>query len=259
MFKEYLEHRVFRQIETYSEFYKDLSSSIFGFISTGTRSILNIDSYLFSSVHGTLESIKDIMVKGRINDSYALLRKYYDSIIINVYSILYLKNNFSLEKFVAEKIDNWLHGIEKLPRYKEMNDYIKSSKQLSKVNILLEKDNIYTKIRERCNDHTHYNFYYYVLLNDNEIYIKNRLAYLDYFSTDLLNLFIMHFSYLFTLNEHYMTSSEYIDALDSGLTPAEGSQYYVAPFIQNIFDTVIKKYRDDLATEIKENTSMMLE
>jgi hypothetical protein len=55
-----------------------------------------------------------------------------------------------------------------------------------------------------------------------------------------------------------MTSSDYVDALDSGTTPEPDSQYFVAPFIQEVFDSVIKKNRNDLATEIKSNTSMQL-
>ena len=55
-----------------------------------------------------------------------------------------------------------------------------------------------------------------------------------------------------------MMSSDYADSMDLGLTPEEGSQYFVAPFIQETFDKVIKKNRMDLATEIKNNTAMML-
>ena len=77
---------------------------------------------------------------------------------------------------------------------------------------------------------------------------------------DLLeNIFILHLSYLFYLNDHYMMSMDYADSMDCGLMPEEGSQYYVAPFIQEIFDTVIKKKRPDLAREIKEGTPMLLE
>ncbi|MGD1008469.1 MAG: hypothetical protein ABR980_14705 [Ignavibacteriaceae bacterium] len=257
--KSYIEHKVFKQLEEYAELYKNLSTSIFGFTQSGTKGFLNIDSYLYSSTQGTLESIKDILIKGRINDSYALLRKYYDSIIINIYCDLYLSDNFSLENFVVEKIDNWLRGKEQLPRVSKMSKYIRSSNKLTKINELLNKDDTYEKIRDRCNDHTHYNFFRNVLLNDNEIYLKNRLTMLDNFSIDLQNIFIMHLSYVFCLNEHYMMASDYIDNLDCGLTPEEGSQYYVASFIQNIFDNVIKKNRNDLAIEIKSNTSMRLE
>jgi len=259
MDKIYQKHQVFSQLSEYAEFYKRLSYLVFGWITQGTKSIVNIDSYVYSSIRGTLESIKDILIKGRINDSYALLRKYYDSAIINIYSNLYLDDNFSFENFVVKKIENWRQGKEQLPDYRVMSNYIRSSEKLVKINELLYKDNTYKEIRDRCNDHTHYNLYYHLLLNDNEIYLENRKAILDSFSKDLENIFILHLSYLFYLNDKYMMSSDYVDSLDLGLTPEEGSQYHVAPFIQEIFNSIIKKNRMDLATEIKNNTSMMLE
>ncbi|MDD5736670.1 MAG: hypothetical protein PHH20_00070 [Candidatus Omnitrophica bacterium] len=257
--KEYKEHNVFSKLDEMISFYKSFSFSIFGFITQGTEAHCNIDSYLYSSIQGTLDSISNILRNGRINDSYALLRKYYDSIIINIYSTLYLNNNFSLENFVVDKIDSWLKGKEQLPEYRIMSQYIKNSDKLKPLTTLLYKDNRYKKIRDRCNDHTHYNFYKNILLNDNEIYLKNRIKALDVFSEDLEQVFILHISYLFYLNDHYMMSSDYIDSLECGLTPEENSQYFVAPFIQKVFDSTIKKHREDIATKIKENTSMMLE
>jgi hypothetical protein len=140
-----------------------------------------------------------------------------------------------------------------------MSDYIRKSEKLAEVNVLLYKDNTYKEIRDRCNDHTHYNFYYNLLLNDNEIYLKNRFGILNRFSKDLEHLFILHLTYLFYLNDHYMMSSDYADSMDLGLTPEEDSQYFVAPFIQEVFDKVIKKNRMDLAAEIKNHTAMKLE
>jgi hypothetical protein len=254
------EHPVFKQLSEYSRFYKNLATSVMGWVTQGTMgSVLNIDTYVYSSMQGTLDSIKDILIKGRINDSYALLRKYHDSVIINVYSTLYLEDNFSFENFVVEKINDWLHGKEQLPEYRIMSDYIRKSEKLADINALLYKDNTYKEIRDRCNDHTHYNFYHNLLLNDNELYIKNRFGILNRFSKDLENLFILHLSYLFYINDKYMMSSDYIDSMDLGLTPEEGSQYFVAPFIQEIFDKVVKKNRIDLAIAIKNNTAMKLE
>jgi hypothetical protein len=97
------------------------------------------------------------------------------------------------------------------------------------------------------------------LLNDNEIYIPNRAKALDTFSADLTAVFIQHFAYLFYLNNHYMMSAHYTDYLDLGMTPEDGSQYWVSPFIQNIFDNWIKPNRLDIANEIKSKTSMNLE
>ena len=260
MNKSYKEHPIFTQLSEYAQFYENLSTSVMGWVTQGTiGSVLNIDTYVYSSIRGTLDSIKDILIKGRISDSYALLRKYHESVIINVYSNLYLEDNFSIENFVVEKINNWLHGKEQLPEYRIMSGYIRKSENLADVNALLYKDNIYKEIRDRCNDYTHYNFYHNLLLNDNEIYLKNRFGLLNRFSKDLENLFILHLTYLFYLKDHYMMSSDYMDSMDLGLIPEEDSQYFVAPFIQEIFDKVIKKNRIDLAIEIKNHTAMRLE
>ena len=97
------------------------------FVSPGTKAIGNIDTYVYLSMHGTVESIKIVLLAGRINDAYALLRKYYDSVVINVYSNLYLKDNFSIENFVVEKINNWRQGKETLPDYRVMSQYIRAS------------------------------------------------------------------------------------------------------------------------------------
>ena len=256
--KDYLEHYVFKQLEEYTDFYKSLSFSVINWISKGTKALLNLDTYTFYSIQGTINSIKDILIKGRINDSYALLRKYYDSTIINIYSNLFLSDHFSIDNFIVEQIDNWISGKESIPEYRVILKYIKDSSKLKPINDLLNKDDRYKKIRDRCNDNMHYNFYYNLLLNDNEIYNPNRIKYLDIFSKDIESLFIQHFTYLFYLNDHYMMSSDYIDSLDFGLTPEENSQYWVAPFIQEIFDSVIKINRSDIADEIKKHSQMKL-
>jgi len=256
---DFEKHKIFTELSEYIHFYKSLSFSVFRFISSGTSAICNLDSYIISSIQGTIESIKLVLQDGKINDSYALTRKYHDSVIINIYEILYLKDNFSIENFIVQKINNWLHNKEKLPRYSEMIKYIKNSKALEEVNKMLDLDSHYKKIRDRCNDHTHYNLFHYLMLNDNQVYMKNRLKTLNELSGDIRDIFIKHYIWLFTLNRHYMTSSDYIDSLECGITPEEGSQYYVAPFIQEVFNGIIKKHRMDLASELENASCMKLE
>ena len=240
-------------------FYKNFSFSIFGFMTQGTKAVGNMDSYVCSSIQGTLESIKLVLINGRINDSYSLLRKYYDSSVINIYSNLFLNDNYSIENFIVIKINDWLKGKEQLPKYRIMSQYIRNSEKLSEINDLLYKDDRYKEIRDRCNDHTHYNFFYNVLLNDNKIYLEYRIKALNTFAYDIEQIFILHLSYLFYLNDHYMISSDYVDSLDLGFTPENGSQYFVAPFIQKTFDDFIQYNRPDIAKKIKSQTNMDLE
>jgi len=255
---EYQKHTVFADLERYGAFYKSLSDSVFTFVSVGTRAIGNIDSYLYSSIYGTLSSICTILRDGRINDAYALLRKYHDSAIINIYTDLYLEDHVSNGNFIVTQIDKWLQGKEQLPEFRIMSQYIRNSQSVSPITAVLYSDDLYKQLRNRCNDHTHYNFYRNVLLNDNKIHLKDRDHALQGFSDDLRDLVILHLSYLFFANDHYMMSSDHLDWLECGMTPEPDSQYWVASFVQEIFDQTIKAFRPDVAAVIKQHSSMYL-
>lgn len=256
--KNYTEHKVFSELNVYSEFYDALSFSIMNRSSQGTKSILNLDTYTFSSIKGTLNSISEILSKGRINDSFALLRKYFDSTFVNIYTNLYLQENFSIDNRIVDKIENWRNGTDTIPEFRILSRYIKESTKLSPISELLQKDDRYKKIRDRCNDNTHYNFYHNILLNDNEISNPQRIRYLDEMSYCAESLFIQHFAYIFYLNDNYLMSSYHVDCLGLGLKPEEGSQYWVASFIQKVFSQIITKKRPDIAKVIKDNSSMKL-
>lgn len=256
--KTYQEHHIFNELQRYMDFYEQFAMSVFSFATMGTKAICNIDTYVYSSMQGTVDSIRTILLAGRINDAYSLLRKYYDSAVINVYSNLYLKKNFSIESLIVEKINNWLQGKERLPQYRVMSEYIRSSEVLKPINDVFGVDDRYKRLRERCNDHTHYNFYRHAMLNDNKIHIKNRGLWLDRFSDDARDIFIFHLGYIFFLNGHYLMSSDYLDALECGVQPEEDSQYWVAPFIQEVFDQVITPKRPDVNAVIKNNSAMQL-
>ncbi len=257
--KEYLEHKIFDQLADLAEFYKSLSDSTMSFRTQGTLELFNLDFYVFTSIKGTLESIKEILTNGRINDAYALLRKYYDTTMINVYTNLYLNDHFSIENFIVQHIDNWRNGTEAIPEYRNISRYIKESEKLKPITDLLNKDKLYKEVRNRCNDHTHNNYYLSLILNDNEVQFGGRVKSLDTFSLDLTAVFVQHFAYLFYLNEHYMMSSDYSDFRDMGMTPVEDCQYWVAGFIQDTFDKWIKPNRPDIAIEIKSKILMKLE
>lgn len=141
--KDYKEHAVFSELDMYSDFYHNFSRSVMVFATMGTTAMLNMNTYVYSSIQGTVDSIRLLLEKGRINDSYCLLRKYYDSAIINAYSNLYLEDNRNVEKFLVEKINNWLNGKEQLPEYRAMSQYIKQSERLKEINALLYADERY--------------------------------------------------------------------------------------------------------------------
>jgi len=256
--QKYKNHPLFSDLNLYEEFYESLASIVFPYSTMGTMALGNIDSYVLTSIQGTLKSMKTILLNGMINDAYALLRKYYDAVIISIYSNLYLEEHFSTENFIVKKIDDWLKGKDRLPEYRVMSDYIRKSSRVVIITQILFSDKRYRILRDRCNDHTHYNFYHNLLLNDPDIHLSERTIVLDDFAKDLRDVIILHTSYLFFAKQHYMSSTDYINSIECGLAPEPDSQYWVAPFVQKLFDEVIKKYRPDLAATIKEHTYMNL-
>ncbi len=256
--KEYQEHHIFADLQRLQKFYGQLSMSVLSFPSMGAKSIFSMDTYVYSSMQGTLESIELTLKAGRINDAYALLRKFHDSVIINVYAALYLRANFSIENFIVEKIHNWQQGKDKLPEFGELSKYIKASDDVRPISDVLHRDDRYKKIRGRCNDNMHYNFYKHVILNDNRIHLESRGKWLIKLSEDLRDLAILHLSYIFFINGNYMMSSDYMDAIDCGMEPEEGSQHWVAPFVQEFFDEVVSPHRPDITAVLKAHSTMCL-
>src|ERR1700733_50251 len=157
------DHPVFSELSRYAEFYEFLGDAVLQWLTPGTHAVCNVDSYVFSSIGGTLSSIQTILRSGRINDAYALLRKYFDSAVINIYANLYCEENSTFESFIVEQIDNWLKGTACLPKYREMVQYIRSSNIVSPITRLLFADAHYKRLRDRCNDHTHYNSFSHVV------------------------------------------------------------------------------------------------
>ena len=254
----YQSHGVFADLTRYISFYKSLTMSIFLFPTMGTKSIANIDSYTYSSMHGTLESIQTILLSGRINDAYCLLRKYYDSAVIDIYTKLNLAEHFSIQNFVVEEIQSWLTDKVQLPQYGMMLKYIANAQMAKPITSILSSDNRYKSIRDRSNAHTHYNFYQHVLLNDNKVSLPNRMRWLDTFKADAQDLLVIHLGYVFFLKDHYMMSSDYTDSLECGVQPEPDSQYWVAPFVQEMFDEVISPRRAEITATIKGSSAMQL-
>ena len=254
----YRSHSVFAALDRYTEFYEQLSMSIMGFMNIGTGMFINVDSYLYQSSGGTLNSIRAILREGRINDGYALLRKYYDSVTLSLYVDMYLNDQDDAGTRAVPLVNDWLRGVQALPDYKLMRRYVAQAGRLEPViGMLLQGDDCYKGIRDRCNGHLHYHDFQSVLFNDKDVYVDRRPV-LDQMERDIADLFVLHIACVFFMNGHYMMSSDYVDYLECGMTPEADSQYWVAPFVQGVFDDVLNVRRPDVCAAIRGHTSMHL-
>lgn len=97
-----------------------------------------------------------------------------------------------------------------------------------------------------------------MILNDNSVYLNNRVKELDNILTILKHFFVFHFIYLFSLTPAYLVASDYLDCLEIGETPPVGSENWAAPFIKSIFSKYIMPVRPDLAKALMNSIDIEL-
>ena len=256
---DYVSHTLFNELDRAIDFYHRFDFLVMHWSGFEVGSIINIDSYVYSSIQGTLESIRMILQKGRIGDAFCLLRKYYEACMINIYTNAYVEDKKDSGAPIVKDVLSWFKDTKKLPDddLRKIRQYLEKSKHSKEIMALVFTDKHYREMRDRCNDYTHYNYFKNFLANDNKMPL-DRIKILDELQEDLENIFILHIACIFHMNNHYMMSSDYHDCMDIGIQPEEDSQYWVATFIQDIFDKLIDVKRPDVATFIKQNTAMKL-
>lgn len=222
-------------------FYKNVAYNCFLFLPKGTKGACNYDSYLYESLAGTISSIHTMVEKGHLNDACVLLRLYFDNILTQTYIHLLAEQKFDVfTNFYVNEICEWLQKKNRIPSIKKVLAMIETSDKTKTIYSLVNKNDRLKTDREFLDDCVHGNRYQYFLYNCSSLYLKHRDVFLSKIQTVLSTLFELHLSFLFSLNPHYLTSSDYRDCLEMGMTPPEGSEYWIAPFAQEIFDTYIK-------------------
>lgn len=92
----YYNHKIFCILEELSAFYDFLACNeeedAKEQIVTGKKTLL---FNIYSSIQGTFESLKLVVYTGRLNDAFALARKYADAITTSLYLITRVDNDAS--------------------------------------------------------------------------------------------------------------------------------------------------------------------
>lgn len=238
----YLKHKVFDDLKYMMAFYDSISMTCFSFIATGTHGIKNYASYVYSAIEGTLDSISNLLTKGRMNDAYTLIRKLFDDILLEIYMVVTLKDNFSIDNFFVEEVDEWIRGKHRIPKTEKILKSLEKSEHTKDLYPLFGWDTYLKKNRELLDDSVHSNRFQRMLLNCNTVYIEDRERHLRNCEIILNQLFLLHLSFIFHLNPQYLMASDYMDYIEMGMTPPDGCQNWIAPFAQEAFDKVIKPY-----------------
>ena len=238
-------HMLLLDLKAIAEFYRAISYNCFLFLPIGTRGWLNYNSYLFESIAGTISSIDDLVRKGHLNDACVLLRLYFDNIYTDTYIQITLKNRFDVfSNFYVSEVEEWLQKKHRIPSIKKIVTLLETNNITNPIYSILNKNNQLVNYREFLDDCVHGNRYQALLYNCSAIYLENREKLLIRIQSIVKTLFTLHFSFIFSLNPHYLMASDYRDCIEMGLIPPSGSEYWIAPFAQEAFNKYVNPNKE---------------
>ena len=239
----------------------------FGFLTYG-RDYIMCGGYVFSlqlvsaACELTVGSIISCCQSGCLADAYTLLRKYRDDLFFYLYIMVYdaiykLESSSKQIDSMRERIEEWINNglqdmhigkvLRAISKYPGIEDAVK------KFRLKLYFD----KIRVSLNNYVHSNgvgFYNRNVNSYNKLHIHMR---------DLLNnlrFITITFLFLLTLcSPHFIMSTDYIDCLENNMTPPEGSQHRVAPFVADFFQNNQSLIDDSCMRYLMEKTNMEFE
>jgi hypothetical protein len=214
------------------DFYDGVSESISGMIDT-RFSLLNVGSIIFSSIKNRLKTLRFAVRNGFISDAYVLIRMICEDIFTYIYLEVKLGDGRG-----DNDIKQWIEGKKKLHSL-NINQLIlfltHNSNDIKACFDLLDVSGKYKDIKSYCNDYVHNNKLSNLILNADG-FDKVGAGHYDRMSAYLTALNSLLFASISILKPYYASSSDYMDHLELDLSPPDGSQYWVAPFMQKEFD-----------------------
>lgn len=240
--------------------------SDFGFLSFG-RDFILCGKYTFSlqmisnAFELTTGSIISCCESGCIADAYSLMRKYRDDLFFYLYIVVYDSCNKLDDK--SPETDQMEANIERWVK-NDLNDLhigtvLQAIGQSSQVKDAVRKYNLksyFDALGDRLNNYVHSNGVSFYNRNVNAYQGKTLQNQLQSLLTDMRSITIT-FLFLLTLcSPLSIMSTDYVDCLDCNMTPPDGSQYWVAPFVTAFFKRNIDLIDESCMKYLQDNTFM---
>lgn len=243
--------------------------SDFGFLSFGRDCVL-CGKYTFSlqmvstSFELTAGSIISCCESGCIADAYSLTRKYRDDLFFYLYIVVYdscnkLDGKSQETDQMEANIERWINNnLDDL----HIGTVLQAIGQSSRVRNAVQKYNLksyFDTLNKRLNDYVHSNGLAFYNRNVNTYQGKTLQKQLQSLMTDMRSITIT-FLFLLTLCAPLsIMSTDYVDCLDCNMTPPDGSQYWVAPFVTAFFKRNIDLIDESCMKYLHDNTLMEYE
>ena len=243
--------------------------SDFGLLSFG-RDFVLCDKYMFSlqristSSELTAGSIISCCESGCMADAYSLLRKYRDDLFFYLYIVVYdscskLDGKSPVVEQMKANIERWINNdLDDL----YIGTVLQAMGQSPRVKEAVQKYDLksyFEVLGDRLNNYVHSNGVSFYNRNVNAYSEKNLQRLLQTLQTDMRSITIT-FLFLLTLcSPLSIMSTDYVDSLDCNMTPPDGSQYWVEPFVTSFFKKNIVLIDESCMKYIQDNTLMEFE
>jgi len=221
-----------RNIHDNIDFFDGVSWSTFGVIDTRYFPN-NVGSIIFSAIKNRFKTLRFAVKNGFISDAYVLIRMIYE----DIFTFIYLEVKIG-DGRGDNDIKQWIQGKKKLHdlNIKQMISFLtRNNNEMKECFDLLDVSGKYKDIKSYCNDYVHNNYLFNLILNADRL-MEGETAHYARMSAYLEALKSLVFASICILKPYYASSSDYMDHLELDLSPPEGSQYWVAPFMQKEFD-----------------------
>lgn len=222
--------------------------------------LFSMQTELLESTHSTLRSIWQIIELGHFSDVNVLLRKVRDDLFL----FLYLLECVSRHKIDSETKQErnaikWQENRLENLHLSVILTYLMENDQINKVVSEYKLQETWDKIGGNLNKYVHGNGKCYIQLNYvnlDSIIVDKILNEITFKLSYIVSIFVV---LLILIKPNIISSRDYIDALELGLQPVEGSQYNIAPFIKEFIDTQVIKLHPDIKIFLKESVYMKFE
>jgi len=221
------------------DFFEGISDSIWGMVDT-VYFPGNVGSVVFSAIANRLKTIRFAVSNGFLSDAYVLMRMIFE----DIFTFIYLEVRIG-DGRGDDGIRQWIRGKKKLHslNVKQLLSFLTSNNgDIKGCFDLLDVAGKYVAIKSYCNDYVHNNRLSNLILNTDSV--TDEKAHYERLSEYLEALKCLLFSVLCILKPHYASSSDYIDHAELGLSPPDGCQYWVAPFLQKEFEKLYRSNRE---------------
>ena len=213
------------------------------------------------SLECTIGSIISCCEYGCISDANTLLRKYRDDLFFYLYILVYdseKKSNSASEILpeIERNIENWLQNelnnlnismvLKAIALSSDLNDAVKKYK--------LKSD--FDRISKRLNNFVHSKGYWFYNQPSNGYKGSELAIEMTKICNDAKYVTVVFIFLVMLCSPLATMSTDYIDYLDCGIQPPDGSQYWVAPFIQKFLTENESLISENCLQYLRDNTSM---